>query len=74
MRPHRNPIQVVEWSCTQQTYWQYQELVQMLEELSPDCQEFQGVVEEIKSLPNFPHGIDTEYAHIFPVVTNIQFN
>lgn len=44
----------------------------MLGELHEDSDEFQAIVEEIKSLPNFPHNYSSEHAHIFPVVTDVQ--
>lgn len=67
-------VQVVHWGVTQATYFQYFEFLEMLKELDADSDEFQAVVEEIRSLPHFPYGYDTLNAHIIPVVTDVQFN
>ena len=70
----RDPTQIIEWYCSQATYWQFQELVEMLSELSEDSDQFRDVVDQIKSLPNFPVGYDEENAHIYPIPTTVRVN
>ncbi len=70
----RSPIQIVEWFCTQADYWHYQELRKMAADLPEDSDELNDVIEQFKSLPNFPTGYDPEHAHIIPRPTSTQFN
>jgi hypothetical protein len=45
-----------------------------LSEVEEFSDEFYVLVDQIRSLPNFPQGIDPDHAHIFPVLTTVSVN
>ena len=70
----RNPLQLVEWYVTPAVMESFREHITMLQEVPEGSDEFYALVEEIRSMPNFPQGIDPDHAHIFPVLTTHTVN
>lgn len=70
----RHPGQIIEWDVTLQTYEFFKEFMVQLQDYPEDSNEYQAIVEEIRSLPGFPVGYDPDHAHIIPMVTSVTVN
>jgi len=65
---------IIEWDVDLQTYEFFKEYMLALQDYTEESDEYKAIVEEIRSLPNFPTGYDPENAHIIPNVTSRTFN
>jgi hypothetical protein len=62
----------IEWRCTWAVKQRFDELLDYLLSFPEGSPEYLDLLEEMRSLPNFPHGYDEDRDVIVPVVTTIR--
>jgi len=70
----RSPLQVVHWYVTVPVMEEFRGYMEMLGEVAEGSDDFSAIIEEIRSLPNFPQGFDPETTHFVPTLTSHTVN
>ena len=67
-------MSLIEWRCSWSTKMRWQELVEVLGSMPDGCGDKEAILDEIRSLPNFPQRYDKDRDEIMIVDTTYTFS
>lgn len=72
--PVRNPRRIFHWDCSAIVNSQYESYLNQLGEAEPQSDEYEALVDKIRSLPGFPAEYGMPADHLFPNVTSVTMS